>query len=567
MEKAKYCSYLDYLLPAAIWLLIFGKNIFSNMVFVDYVPSVSFDVIKLLKLYNYSYVFSLFDALKLIFALLGLLSIIFQFSILIAMFVSYFYIKKLFIKKGIIFPLVFAFIYFFNPFVYTRIMVGQLGVVLSYLLVPASLYYIFVFFLLDLDKRSLIKLVISMTLVSLFEIHFFVINFVIFLVASFWFYFFKNKFEIKKYLIYLSIIISLLILLNVFWIQGLFSSGIFSVINTEHKQFFSPKMSQNIPAVAKIMSMWGFWRENGMIAPYLSFPHAIWYLMVFLLITLFLIGFFNFYNKKSFFFFTLFWIGVVFGTGISHPYTKPFFDFLFNYLPLFNGFRDSHKLVSLIALAYAFFIPLALVYVREKYKKLFIPFLVFIVIFILFFTFPLIGLWNQEKSVQYPIEYIKVGKYLDSQNISGYIIYLPWQTYLTYNWTYGITSDGRIASPINQIIKQPVIIGPDEFGSPDRLQNNITYCLSESDTSCLENIGVEFVIKDKCAYFLQNYSMFKNPIYENNCISLYKLNNSWVEKQKVPLKFIISAIISILTLIILIFLLTKNKKIIPLQVP
>ncbi len=587
---------LDWLLPLFIWLLIFIKNISSKLLFVDYIPSTHFDTIKALYLSNFNYVFNLFDFLKLLFYHLHLLSIVFQISILIAMYVSYFYIKRLYVKKGMIFTLLFAFIYFFNAFVYTRIMAGHLGTLLSYLLMPVFLYYLFNFFKYDLDRKYLIKLVISMAIVSLFAIHFFVINFIIFLVASFYFYFFKNfqlkswflrmlripnkkpeinlefghfknlghfknKYYLKRYLISFGLILLILVLLNIFWIQGLFSSGIFSSIDMNDESFFSPKMSQNIPAVAKIMGMWGFWRESGMITAYSSFPLPIWYIMLSILLIPLIIGFLYPLSKKSLFFFTLFWIGLILGTGISHPFSKPFFDFLFKYIPLFNGFRDSHKLVSLIALSYAYLVPSFLLNIKEKYKRLFPPALVIIIVFFLLFTFPLLGLWNQQKSIDYPKDYYDLGSYISSINITGYIIYLPWQQYLTYNWTSGIFSDGRIPAPINHIIKQSVITGPDEYGSPDLLQRNIKQCLSENDKSCLQNLGIEYIIKDKCAFYPQTYTFLSPPVYENNCLSLYKLNNKQVQiNYNPPLRFILGVMISIVTLIVLIYVLFKIKK-------
>lgn len=549
---------LDYLLPIFIWAAIFGKNIFYHLLFVDFVPSTFFDTVKFLYLSDFNYTFSLFDILELILYPFNLISYSFVISVLIAMLVTYFYIKRLFIKKPVVFRIIFAFIYFFNAFVYTRIMSGQLGVLLAYLLIPVFLYYLFCFFKF-FNNNSLIKLVISMTLTSLFAVHFFVINFIIFLFASFWFYFYKNKYSLKKYLSCFSVIVILLVLLNAFWIQGVFSSGIFSSIDSSHEDFFSPKMSEDIPAVAKIIGMYGFWREGGLIRSYISLPLFLWYIMLFLLILMALIGFLNPVNKKSMFFFTLFWIGIILGTGISHPYIKPFFDFLFNYIPLFNGFRDSHKLVSLIALSYAYLIPASLLYVKEKYKKLYFPFLGFIIIFFLLLSFPLLGLWNQQKSVSYPQDYFKAGNYFENQNISGRIIYAPWGTYFTYNWTYNTSSDGRIAVPINHIIKQRVLIGSDKYGSKNLLDMNISKCLDNKNTSCLEDQGVEYVIKDKCAYSPDDYSWFSSPVYETGCISIYKLEARSIEKQEIPPRFIIGVFISLITLMLLIGLVMKYK--------
>lgn len=556
---------LHWLLPIVVWLLIFGKNIFSNFILLDYAPITFPDTLKSLYLTNYAYVFNGLAVLKIILYPLNLLPTMFTLSVLIAMLVSYFYIHRLFKSKPIAFTILFAFIYFFNPFVYTRIMVGQIGVVISFLLIPAYLYYLIELFRKDLDKKAIMKMCLAMTASSLFAIHFFAINFIIFLAGSVFFYFYKNKFSLKKYSACLLVTVSILILINLFWIQGIFSTGIFSTIDSGHEDFFSPKMSANIPAVAKIISMWGFWREGGMITSYNSIPAVMWYALLFLLIIAAITGFLNpASNKKksAYFFFSLFWTGIILGTGISHSYTKPFFDFLFNYLPLFNGLRDSHKIVSLIVLSYAFFISSFVLFVRERHKKFYIALILAVFIFFLVFSFPLIGLWNQLHPVSYPDDYYKANSYFNSQNITGYIIYLPWQSYLTFNWTKNSSLDGRISVPINQIVEKNVLLGPDEWGTQTKLGKNISICIENQSIGCLENNNVQFIIKDRCSYYPDNYSWIsiKAKAYENKCLTIYKINNKEeISRQKIPIRFIIGVIVSLITLIIIIILINNNN--------
>jgi hypothetical protein len=555
----KFIRNLDYLLPIVIWLLIFGKNLFSKFLFIDFTYNTYFDVPKTIFLSNYSYVLSLLDIVKLVFALLNILPVLFQFSILIFMLLSFFYIKRLFKSKSWIFILLFSLIFFFNPFVYSRIMTGQLGVLLSYLLMPLFIFYLFQFFESNLSKKSLIKLLISMTLVSLFSIHFFIINIILLITASIFLYFYKNpNVNFKKYIKSAIIIAILLILLNSFWLQSVFSNKIYSSIDESHEEFFSPKMSADIPAVAKIIGMSGFWRESGYKSLFSIINLGIWYLLIAFLIIAILTGYFISNSKKSKFFYTLFWTGVILGTGISHPYTKPFFDFLFNYLPFFNGLRDSHKFVSLIAISYAYFIPIFMLELGSYLKKLkFIPVLLLIA-FVIFFTFPMINIGNQIKPTSYPDSYYQVNDFIKNQEITGKIIYLPWQTYLTYTWTMNSSSDGRIATPINQIIQQPVIVGADKWGSQINSES-IDTCIKNKDLSCLEQNSVQFILKDKCTLFPDKYEWIKDkPRFETSCLDVYKINSQESKSESVPLRFIIGIIISLMTLIALIIVLIKK---------
>jgi len=552
----------DYILPLIIWILIFGKNIFSQMMFVDFVPDTYFTIPKLLVLGNYTSTLNPFDILRLIFTPLHLLPYLFQFSILIAMFLSYSYIRRLFKEKEIIFIILFALIYFFNPFVYSRIMIGQVGVLISYLLLPLNIFYIFKFFESN-TKKSFLKMVLSITLTSLCSIHFFAINFIIFILSAIFLYS-KNKFSVKNSLITLISFFLLIFLLNSFWIQGIFSNPILKTIDSSHEVFFAPKLSNEIPAVAKIMGMYGFWRESSYTSLYSSFNSGIYFLLLGILLILMLSGYYLCHEKKSKLFFSLFWIGLVLGTGISHPYTRPFFNSLFNYLPFFNGFRDSHKLVSLIALSYAYFIPILIVEIRNKIKPRLLKTLplVLIILFILLFTFPLLGLNNQIKPLSYPSSYNQINSFLDSKQINGKIIYLPWQTYLTYNWTIGSSSDGRISTPINQLLKYPVLTGPDAYGAETIENHKITHCLSNKSISCLEQNSVQFLLLDKCSlYQEENTWITKNNqslAYSSACIDVYQLNPTPQKQKSVPIRFIVGSIISILTLGFIIFFIIKK---------
>jgi hypothetical protein len=586
---------IDFLFPVIVWILIFGKNIFSNLMFVDYVPSTFFDTINLLKLNDFSLILNPLDLLKLILSVFNLLPVLFTISVLFAMLVSYFYIKKMFSDKQLIFVILFSLVYFFNPFVYSRIMIGQLGVLVSYFLMPVFLFYTFEFFNSNFNKRSIIKLVFSWTVVSLFSVHFFVLNLIVFLVAGFFMmkgnllinnknkHIWKGQ-SIVRIILVVALIAILLVLLNFFWIQGFFSNNIFSAIDYSHENFFSPKMSQDIPAVAKIIGMYGFWRENGYIMPYSQMPYLVTAAEFVLIVFLMLLGYFLSASEEKYskIFFTLFWIGLILGTGISHPYTKPFFDYLFNHMPFFGGFRDSHKFVSLIALAYSYFIPTAIISLTTKIKHklnkinspanlqkrfnlasfLSLLTIILVVMFILSFTYPLIGLDNQIKPVDYPRSYYLVNNYLESQNTSGYIIYLPFQTYLTYSWSINSSSDGRISVPVNQIIRKPVLTGPDRYGAGDKIMNFVSDCLSKESVLCLENISAQYVLLDKCAYFPDKYEWItKNntPVYLTECLDVYKINNTGeADYSSVPLRFIFGVIVSLITFIAMVFVMRRK---------
>ncbi|MBU2443684.1 MAG: hypothetical protein KKF95_06460, partial [Nanoarchaeota archaeon] len=486
----KLKDYNNYGIIIIVFILIFLSNMFKNLLIVDYI-SKGF-VSKSFLTTNFSYV-SIFQPLQLLSNIFHLQTVFFQLVVLIAMLFSFYFIKKLFPK----YSLFFAFIFFFNPFMYSRLMVGQIGVILTYLLLPVFIYYI-----LDKHKNSLYKAIFVATIIGSVQSQYFIICFGIFFLSLI---FYKHNRTTKS----IALFAILLIALNMFWLQGMFANNIFSSIDSSHESFFSPVLRGDSFSTAKIIGMWGFWREAGYITTFNTFPHWLWFLMVLSLVALMLVGFFSRKkDKTSKFFFSLWWIGVFFASGYGHPYTRPIFDFLFNNLPFFNGFRDSHKFVVLIVLAYAYLVPIGLIKVRDwlktktPFKKLIhyaVPIL--FVIFILAYTYPLIGLWGQVNSTDYPKSYEQTNQFLLSQNMTGQILYLPWENYLTYNWTVKANPDGRIAVPINNIVKPIIITGSGQWGSANNLQLNITNCLNNQSLICLANNNVELVLKDKCAFY------------------------------------------------------------------
>ena len=80
---------LDYFLVIGIWLLIFGNLAFSSLMLVDYTPSAVNDLVKNLKMNNYTGVPNLFDFFKLLSVYFGFWSFAAQLFMLILMIFSY----------------------------------------------------------------------------------------------------------------------------------------------------------------------------------------------------------------------------------------------------------------------------------------------------------------------------------------------------------------------------------------------------------------------------------------------------------------------------------------------
>lgn len=554
--------WIEYLGVIALWLLIFGKNAFSNLLFVDYVPATSGVLWRNLIVSNFATSISAISILREVFGFFNLQSIFFSSTILISILVSYYYISKITEGNN---RFLFALIFFFNPFIYSRIMIGQLGITMAYLLMPLFLFYLFEMFNKEFEYKSIAKVVLAMTLIGAMTPHFFIINFIMFIIGSFWFYFYRNNFNLKKYLKVLGIFVLLLLLMNLYWIQGMFAGGILEEIDESHESFFAPKTSEGIPAITKVIGMYGFWRESAYDRSYDLMPIWIWYLIIFSLVLIMIIGYYSSKdNKRSNFFYTLFWIGLILGVGVSHQYTGRIFEQLFENLPFFNGFRDSHKFVSFIALAYAYFLPQAVNSINrlnnQNKKILKILMITGLIALILGLNFTMINLNGQVRNTEYPSDYFEANEFLNNQEINGKMIYLPWEGYLTYSWSRNVSYDGRIGVFLNGIIEKGVATGPDRYGGNQGFRLDISECLDKKDSDCLKEKGVEYLIHDSCAIYPENYTWLKDKqsVFQNECLEIYNLGGK-SEDTKVPLRFLVSLLLSITTLGYLLSVLVNRK--------
>jgi len=106
-------------------------------------------------------------------------------------------------------------------------------------------------------------------------------------------------------------------------------------------------------------------------------------------------------------------------------------------------------------------------------------------------------------------------------------MYLPLGIYYTYEWSEKAGLDGRIANPINAVVKEFVITGCRpilDFCYEDNLQRNIRMCLENKNITCLRDLGIRYIILDNYAETNENYDWLKNyTIAEFGKIYLIKI--------------------------------------------
>ena len=112
------------------------------------------------------------------------------------------------------------------------------------------------------------------------------------------------------------------------------------------------------------------------------------------------------------------------------------FEFLFENVNAFSGFRDSHKFTMLIALSYSILGAAGLQNILEKTskKKTLIIFTASTII-VLLNSFTLFnGIWNQLDSVNFPVEWQNAKKHILNQKPQQAVFIYPWHGYMKYKW-------------------------------------------------------------------------------------------------------------------------------------
>ena len=302
--------------------------------------------------------------------------------------------------------------------------------------------------------------------------------------------------------------------------------------------------------------MSGFWREPAQVSTFDMFPVFIWYiLLAFILISL-LAGYYYFANeKRKKFFYTLFWSGLILAVGV------PYLD----YLPFFSSFKDNNKFVSLIVISYAYFLPTFFLGLKDKMKKL------------KFFTcsFPnctsntifFSSNWSKRssKTSRLPVFLFRPKHFLWfkrslRKNYLSSMAKLPniqMDRKKFFRWKNICSNKPDTSLSCNN---WALINGEKKT----ELTSKISICIANKDINCLEENSVQFIIKDKCSTYLDKYTWLdKNnskKTLENACIDVYEINNARYNRPEIPDRFLFGVIISILTLISMIFLLRRFTK-------
>jgi len=365
-----------------------------------------------------------------------------------------------------------GFLYMLNPFVYVRFLAGHWLLLLAYAVTPFAIKGLIDFFEDPLTKRA-IKVVFLLTSIFVLETHtpflLLIVLAVIFLVRLVEYRKNSDKiFSLSKSIILIGI---LLLILNSYWLIPTFvgSSAPLGEITGSDLNTFTTKQDLNFNTLFTTASMYGFWRAGYVYTKDLL-PY--WYLFYIFILFLAVHGFdLNFKHTKHGIYVKAFGaiavLSVLLAAGISGPIAGVF-EFLFNNVFFFKGFREPQKFVALLVLAYAYLGGLGVAEFekiardptyRASAKKIGAWLIIAMALatpFIYSFT-TFNGFWGQLKPTDYPKDWYEVNDFLNQDEQDFKVLFLPWHAYMDFKWLP--TAQKRIANPASIFFDKPIIQG------------------------------------------------------------------------------------------------------------
>jgi hypothetical protein len=422
----------------------------------------------------------------------------------------------------------------FSPFVYERIMMGQFLVASSLFFLPLSLYLAKRF----ADSPSFGRawpLALSITLLNLstqgLALSIGVVG--LFLLASHLFSPREKRKALRAHYLQLA---GIFVIFNLFWIipcLALPQNQSISSIDDSQLAFFSMQYSAGFNTAVKSAMMVGSWREIGVIRAYKALPQAFTFGFIAVLFCLSIYAFLRQPKNPLFAALLACWvIGLVFATGISHPWTSGIFDFVYAHAPFFSGFRDSNKFVELVVAAYAILAPAGLYLAlggerpasRRIGKGQVMAALAFSVLVAaaVAYNYPAIGLSNQIHPISYPEEYQKIPDVIPQGQKAALV---PSGIYYTYYWSLAAGMDGRMSNPSARF-PWLVIWSPTYVDVAGTLSGGAFDCINSQNATCLVRNGVDYALVDSCTLFKADSSWATNGStleWGEGCLKLYKL--------------------------------------------
>jgi len=396
--------------------------------------------------------------------------------------------------------------YFYNPFVYQRLMVGHLYVLLGHMLSPLFLWFLLLW---RKEQNILFNALAGLlfVLVGVLTGHF------IFIWGLIWLVFLVACLPLKKGSkpawseILLGLGTFLLSLGLILWFspQRLGQIGDFGLADFYR---YAGLPDARGGSLLSQLALHGFWRE-GMEMLVIK-DHA-WFLgVVILWCYLLCLGIWQVWqkSKRQAGFLVLLGLGsLILALGVS-AHTYRLTTWLVEYLPAYLGMREPQKFLSNLVLVYTILMAFGLDYLVQKFKPqgrwqivLFLP----VCLGLLGGSVYMFnGLWGQIRPISYPHSWYQARDYLQADDSGAGLLEMPPYLYQHYSFN-NRTAASMVHKFFPQVVYRPEYVG---FVSPQAYQNQqsdrVLGCYLDQDATCLhqvmQELGAGYLLYQKLPY-------------------------------------------------------------------
>lgn len=337
-----------------------------------------------------------------------------------------------------------------NPYVFERFAAGQWRVLLGYGLFPLVISFC-VPLLRQFDRRRALMCMALLTAYPFLSLHWAAITavFLLALAAAA----LSGLVPSPSSRRLAAVCIALVVILALAPIAlSLFQEGaLLARIGPQDFAAFDTRSDPRFGVWFNVLSLYGMWRADDLLPKHLL---PWWWLVTPLLLALSAWGAAVLVRRRdalgtvtAIAFFPV----LVLAVGYASPWTRPLVERLAAHLPLAAGFRDTAKLVGLIAFAYAFFLPITLSSLRSPVGRragvaftVLLPFLI---------AGPLLwGASGQLRTAAYPASWEAAETLLAAEPESR-ALFLPWKPYLRLNFA----GDALVVNPALVYFSVPVV--------------------------------------------------------------------------------------------------------------
>lgn len=376
-------------------------------------------------------------------------------------------------------------LYMVNPFTYSRFMAGQFAVLLGYALLPFFVRSLLQFIARPAWRQTwkLAAWIVAITILSIHTAGLLVILGVIAVALSAWRYR-RNRSHITSILVHGLMVVALAAAASSYWLIP-FAAGnnttaqALQGFSAADRQAFATVGMDAIGKLGNVLQLQGFWAEARQLYRLPQNQLPLWSIAVIAVWVVVGAGAVRMWQQGHRFIVLLLGLSAIIAVIVAVAGVP-------SWIPFAAGYREPHKFVGLLALAYAFLAGQA-VYILERYKeqgktvKLTLAGTAMLLIPITYAPTMWWGFNNQLVPRNYPGGWNDMQRYLNRDRSNSRVLFLPWHLYMSFDF-----SDRIIVNPADKYFDKPTIISNNlEFHGaaptfPDREKSELDSILSKA---------------------------------------------------------------------------------------